>query len=369
MRNKRTRVHTLLRVDNHPISDHQSEIRAFMPVRNEILRLPHTLAHYRNIGVARFFIIDNGSSDGSKEFLLAQPDCHIFVTQNSFAEARCGVEWQNALLDEYGTGRWCLAVDADEWFIYPGYESIPLAGLAAYLDRSGAQGMFSFLLDMYGPGRITDAVAAANTPLLDACRYFDREYAWHRRPYIPAIELPRFPEYDVFGGPRLRLLFPNLRYYYYPIRALWHTLNYLPIPLPHPLRTPPTLPKVPFVRWLPGTRYLHNHGTTPIKLSETTGVLLHFKFLQDFGERVKIEADRKEHWSGASEYARYAAKLRKNPSLGFHHVGSVAYEGSDQLVRLGLLREDKGWEQIRTAAVSHASPRYTEDLAPRAPRA
>src|SRR5215469_18143667 len=172
------RVHTLLRIDSHRIRRDQSEIRLFMTARNEILRLPHTIEHYRKIGVARFFVIDNGSTDGSKEFLLSQPDCHVFVTQNSFAEALCGVEWQNALLDEYGTGRWCLAVDADEWFIYPGYESIPLAGLAAYLDRSGAQGMFSFLLDMYGPGRITDAVAAANTPLLDACRYFDREYAW-----------------------------------------------------------------------------------------------------------------------------------------------------------------------------------------------
>ena len=118
---------------------------------------------------------------------------------------------------------------------------------------------------------------------------------------------------------------------------------------------------LPFVRWLQETRYLHNHATTPIKLSDITGVLLHFKFLQDFSERVYTEAERKEHWNGASEYARYAAKLRNNPSLSFHYAGSVAYEGSDQLVLLGLLKEDQGWEQIRKADVSHPRALCAED--------
>jgi hypothetical protein len=90
------------------------------------------------------------------------------------------------------------------------------------------------------------------------------------------------------------------------------------------------------------------HATTPIRLSEITGVLLHFKFLEDFFARVNIEAIRKEHWDGASEYARYLAKLKANPSLSFHYPGSVEYEGSEQLIRLGFLREDRGWMRIRS---------------------
>jgi len=34
------RVHTLLRLDNRPLGDDQDEIRAFMTVRDEMLRLP-----------------------------------------------------------------------------------------------------------------------------------------------------------------------------------------------------------------------------------------------------------------------------------------------------------------------------------------
>jgi hypothetical protein len=67
-------VHTLVRIDTREICNDQNEIRTFMTVRNEILRLSRTFEHYRKIAVARFFVIDNGSTGGSKEFLLAQQD-------------------------------------------------------------------------------------------------------------------------------------------------------------------------------------------------------------------------------------------------------------------------------------------------------
>jgi hypothetical protein len=63
-----------------------------------------------------------------------------------------------------------------------------------------------------------------------------------------------------------------------------------------------------------------------------------------------IETVRREHWDGASEYARYLAKLKTNPSLRFHYRGSVEYEGREQLISSGLLPEDQRWMRIRTAA-------------------
>src|SRR5215471_18629433 len=99
---KRDKHHTLLRIDTRPINYDRREIRAFIVARNELLRLPQTLDHSRRLGVARFFVVDNGSTDGSKQFLLAQSDCHVFVTHGSHLESGYGVEWQNALLNEYG---------------------------------------------------------------------------------------------------------------------------------------------------------------------------------------------------------------------------------------------------------------------------
>jgi glycosyltransferase involved in cell wall biosynthesis len=321
-----------------------------MTVRDEILRLSQTLDHHRNIGVTRFFIVDNGSNDGTREFLIDQPDCHVFLTRSSYAEAKFGLEWQHALLEEYGMERWCLVVDADEWFVYPGYENRSLAELAAYLQQRGAQGMFAFLLDMYGSGTVAQTLSEPQRSLLDICRYFDRHYIWDCGLRIPGLARKRFPPYKVAGGPRWRLLFPMLHRHYYMLKAIWLISDYFRIPLPAALGPAPTLTKIPFLRWLPGTRYPHPHTTTPMKLSDVTGVLLHFKFLEDFFARINIEINRREHWNHASDYFRYSRALKDNPGHTFHYGGSVAYEESEQLIRLGLMREDDGWAQTRTVS-------------------
>jgi hypothetical protein len=273
----------------------------------------------------------------------------VFLTRNSYSEANCGLAWQHALLDEYGVDHWCLVVDADEWFIYPGYEDRSLPELAAYLQQSGAQGMFAFLLDMYGRGGVARAIPRPEHSLLDACRYFDTQYIWDYG-FRALFHLTRqqFPPSEVIGGPRWRLLFPMLHRRYYFLKAMWRVSDQFKFPLPVALRPAPSLRKIPFVRWLPDTRYPNPHATTPIKLSDVTGVLLHFKFLEDFSARVNMEVSRKEHWQGASEYRRYLAKLKHEPGLSFHYNGSIAYEDSEQLLRLGLMREDHAWMRIRT---------------------
>ncbi len=113
---------------------------------------------------------------------------------------------------------------------------------------------------------------------------------------------------------------------------MWLFSDYFRCPLPVALRRAPTLTKIPFLRWLPGTRYPHPHATTAIKLSDVTGLLLHFKFLEDFFARLNIEISRKEHWDNASEYYRYLKKLRSTPGFSFFYDGSVAYKDSEQLV-------------------------------------
>jgi len=343
-------VHTLARIDAWPVPDDSEEIRIFMNERNEIRRLPGFFEHYRKLGATRFFVIDNGSTDGSKDFLLAQPDCHVFATSASYAESQYGTKWHNALIDQFGTDRWCLLVDADEWFVYPGYERKSLIELAGHLDQTGAQGMFSFLLDMYGPDDGEEAAANASRSLLEQCPYFDREYRWTRRFYIAGIEKPPFPTLNVHGGPRLRLLYPNSHRYYYLMRAVYRARKWLKFPLPSALRSPPALTKIPFVRWRPGTRFIDSHHTTPIRLSDVTGVLLHFKFLEDFYARLRTEAERKEHADGGAEYRHLLAKLKDRRALSLRYSGSVRYEGSEQLLQLGLLREDEAWRQLRLTA-------------------
>jgi hypothetical protein len=89
---------TLQRLDAHPIHDTPGEIRAFLTVRNEALRLPSTRRHHRALGVDRFFVVDNGSTDGTLDLLANETDVHVFATADSYAGSHWGVHWMNAML-------------------------------------------------------------------------------------------------------------------------------------------------------------------------------------------------------------------------------------------------------------------------------
>ena len=131
-------------------------IRVFSKCRNEILRLPAFLAHYRALGVERFFIVDNGSTDGSTEYLAAQPGVELSRTAERFSDTKGGAAWMNDLLAKFGTGSWCVTVDVDELLVYPGSEVAALPALTAYLDAHGHTALGCTLLDLYPDGPLAE---------------------------------------------------------------------------------------------------------------------------------------------------------------------------------------------------------------------
>ena len=178
---------TLDRIDSHPIYDSSEEIRAFMTVRNEALRLPSTLRHHRALGVHRFFVVDNGSTDGTLDLLANEADVHVFTTADSYAGSHWGVHWMNAMLDAFGDGHWTLTIDADEQFIYPHYEEVGLPLFCRYLDYVKAQAVFCLLLDMYSNRPVSEAIHDPAGALIDTCRYFD-----HGNYRVSSRSLPLF---------------------------------------------------------------------------------------------------------------------------------------------------------------------------------
>jgi hypothetical protein len=281
----------LKRVDSRPISDNKDEVRAFMVVCNDVLRLESVLTHYRQLGVSRFFMVDCGSSDGTLDALAAAPDVHVFA-----AEGEGGIDWLNALLDAHGAGHWTLVVDIDELFIYPHYEQLELPLLCRYLDYVGAQAMPCVSLDMYAASPIRDAVHRPGSPLLSTCQYFDAE------PYR-MVAIPDCPNFAIHGGVRERAFG-------------WSPDN-----------PPPVLSRVPLVRWQSGTRYLRGTSTiTPVKVSTLLGAMLRFAFLSDFQE---------------------------DASTNLYSGNSVRFENSAQLVELQLMKASKPYEDsVRLTAAA-----------------
>jgi glycosyltransferase involved in cell wall biosynthesis len=314
---------SIKKVDYRPVPKARDEIRAFLVVRNEALRLPSTLRHHRAIGVHRFFVLDNGSTDGTLDLLTNEPDVHIFRTAESYAASQCGITWTNALLDAFGDGRWTLTIDADEQFIYPHYEEQDAGLLCRFLDSVGAQGLVCLLLDMYSDRPVKDTVHGPAASLIDTCRYFDvGNYRIH-----PVETCPRF---QIYGGVRERI--------FRDVDSQFH---------------PPTISKVPLVRWRAGMRFIHStHTLTPIAIPRMLAGLLHFKFLSDFHDRVVTEVRRSEHYAGAREYRAYLELLRDNGDVSFITKDSVRFQDSAQLVRLGLMRTDDAFERSAQLAMA-----------------
>jgi hypothetical protein len=295
-------------------------ILAISTVRNELSRLPYFLDYYRALGIDHFVFIDNASDDGTTDFLRGLNDATVVWTDESYKESRAGVLWMNAVLDEYGSGHWCLTADSDELFAYHGVELVDLKLLCRYLDSRGAEAVFSFMLDCYGPLPPSQQHYQPGQPFLQACPYFDGDgYHTHAS--------DRFPYFAIFGGMRRRV-FRNKG------EDGWG----------------PALRKVPLVKWRAGLAYVYStHAMTPCRLADITGVILHFKFLGDFGALAQAEVKRGDRYM-ANDYQRYA-QILSDFRGSFLYPNSVPFVDTCQMVRCKMLRTTKEWLDYLTAAI------------------
>lgn len=280
-------------------------------LRNEALRLPFFLTHHRQLGVAHFLLIDNDSNDGSRDFLLSQPDVTLFHTTQSYAASNCGINWQNEVLNSFAVDHWTLILDIDEFFIFPGYETRKLSELIHYLEGVRANAMLAPMLDMYPDGPIAETIYHPGDSLLNCCPYFDAEGYTLGNPGTVSAGLP------VRGGPRKRLFWNN------------QDLDY----------PAPFLQKFPLVRWRSEQMLTAStHLLEDVSVAPVTGLLLHFKMLQDFADLAHREAHRKEHFADARQYQAYHLTMETDPKTSAMCSHSTRFESSVQMQRLGLMK-------------------------------
>ena len=107
-----------------PLPSTQTNMPCVVLAHIEALILPEFLRHYRDIGVDRFFIVDDRSTDGSLDFLRAQPDVTIFTPVEGSTYRKDKRFWRAELLDTYCSGKWVVVPDVDEHLVYRGIEDI-----------------------------------------------------------------------------------------------------------------------------------------------------------------------------------------------------------------------------------------------------
>lgn len=290
------------------------DILVFSTLRNEQVRLDYFLKYYREMGVNHFLIVDNGSDDGSREYLNGQEDVSLWTTNASYKRARFGVDWLNHLQSKFAHGHWSLVVDVDEFLVYPFCDTRPLRALTDWLDASSIKSFSAMLLDMYPKGPIDTFPYREGQDPFEIANWFDSgNYAISKN--------SKFGNLWIQGGPRARAFFHDN-----PKRA-------------------PALNKIPLVKWDKDYAYVSStHMVLPRGLNQVydewggekaSGCLLHAKFLDTFSHKASEELSRKQHYAASHEYKAYHKHLKDNPDLWCKW--SEKYINWRQLEILGLM--------------------------------
>ena len=321
---KKKSISTIKVLDNQFIPKDISEIRLFAIMRNESLRLPHFINYYKNLGVARFFLIDNNSTDDSVALALEQENVHVFETKENYQNHWF---WMEYLLETYGKGHWCVVVDIDELFSYPSAEHLSLRELRSFLESKNESAIRTFLLDMYSDQSVVATKYRAGNNPLSVVNCFDKDYVNLKFLFYDRIRWQTYT-FDTFtGGMRDRVFGRS--------------------------NPPSILSKVPFFKNTEGT-YLSQgmHAINGATLSEVQGVVFHTKFLSDFITEVEEECQREQHDGNAFYYKIFHQKLKETPDIQFYHEGSAKLEGLQQLVELGLMKTTPEFEAFAQSVLA-----------------
>lgn len=265
---------------------------------NEIDRIAVFLEHYRNIGIKKFAIIDNGSTDGTVEYLKRQPDVELFQTMDKF-ESRIKTGWINRIISFYGVKYWYLVVDADELLVWQNVEESRICDVIRILKKRKITRARALMIDMYPREKRWDTDESFQEVFIK-CRYFDYNTYFHRK---------NEEVYFLGGGPRKRKLGMDIWLTKYPLFCL----------------------KDEEIMASPHAVYPFENEKKPCYLA-----LLHYKFLtKNDKKRVHENARNGNYSRGSYEYKMYVRKQALNADyFDFYFEQSTEYQSSQSLAKI-----------------------------------
>lgn len=280
-------------------------------VHNEMYFLPAWLEHYRKLGVERFILLDDASTDATLDYLKSLPDVMVVGSKHRYGDTvvvadrstlnaqdgqtrKFGHLWRMMMTEKYALDTWAVHADADEFLVLP--KGRCLGDLFEEFASADFDAVTGTMLDTYPAdiGTLRDQMTHTSVNLSDDW-YFDARP--HRLP-----KAGRFRK--VYAGSRSRLFHdflprpalhpaPWLKYH---IRRLWHGRG--------PYRYANETEKFPLIRWRPGTWMQSSHKVS-LRISSSHHLpILHMKFTGDLYRRAHIAIRDQSYYRGSADYVR-----------------------------------------------------------------
>jgi glycosyltransferase involved in cell wall biosynthesis len=305
-RHEPVRIYSLRKDDIRPLEPR--DIPLIFLTHNSIQFIQSFLAHYRKLGITRFLCVDDQSTDGTREKLLAENDVDIFGSDVRYRQANGGNLWREALVRIYGTKRWYMNVDCDEYFIYDECETRTLPELIVSLEAKGVLHCPAPMIDCYPSANLKSAVfdGSSDTMPWEIANNFDRS----------GYRLCRTNStMSMMGGPRDRLLDDPQHY----DELMKYPLLYVEYPIAF-------------------TISIHKPWPFHRNFSPIYGSLLHFKFFSETEEFVKKAIEGGQYFKGSRAYKTMLEAITAGKLDNLNSDVSVQFENSKQLAELGFFK-------------------------------
>jgi len=271
-------------------------------IKNDLKRIQMLVDHYRKLGVEKFAFMDNGSDDGTFEWLMEQPDVDLFRCYEHYQTA-VKEGWINRIVSHYGFDRWYIVTDSDELIVYQGMESHSLSTLTDKLSQLGVKRMKGLTLDAYAEGRLF----GKSEDIRNDYRWIDTDSYKEIDAIAGKTRIKRF-----VGGPRHRLMNSTI-----------------------------TLSKFPLVYWEKGTISDSAHFQYPhtiINDSPCYAGILHFKFIDKDLDEFEKRAQKNSGFStGGTIYKQYMDFVKNQENTSFMYEGSVEFASSEVLEKIPFI--------------------------------
>lgn len=277
--------------------------------RNEMFRISYFLDHYRKLGIERFAIVDNGSTDGTFEFLSKQDDVDLYLTDEPYSSSCFGAFWVQYLIEIYGPLRWFVIVDADEMLYFPEMDKKNLPDLCREMYADRLYRGYTPIIDLYDELHPFDTKISTLEDLDSGRYHFDSKgyrFEWQKI------------HHTFRGGPRERL-YKMLGY------GQKSSLNKYALSFDD------------------GNLLVTNiHMPCPLYRNQSPqiGVLMHMKFIGDFAATLNTKIQEGEHWKNSQEYKMYHEILESFGPRAFFWEGSEAFHGVQSLEKVRFFVSD-----------------------------
>ena len=321
------------------------KLSLFSVVRNEIFLIGALLNHYRVLGIEQFLILDDGSDDGTKEFLCEQPDCVVLSSSISFGgyitvddgnskkRRNTGGQLKRAVGQKFFMGNYVLHVDADEFLFLPAGVS-GISEIIDILEKNNIDCIAASMVDFYPSdlGELSRAPEIRSlSDLLNHYPYYDA------KPVLALVEGEQARQVDDGPSPRLFRRYGISKNFGRFPKLSMALDRYLPLSHMSSARF-----KTPIIKWAQNT-YLNGSHRANVPPSDLALLAMaHFKFNHSFEQKTEEAIVRKTHHKKSLIYTNYKRLLREMKRTGGDFLGpdSRKFESPMEFLQYGIAKWD-----------------------------